>query len=120
METGSQGSAGPKSRRYRITVRGEVSQRFVESLGHVSVESAGDESILDCEIVDQARLETVLAWLYERGIEIVRSSGRLRGSVLGSTETRRSRSMTNPVTTLAASAARRAAVDLRLGGVGGC
>jgi hypothetical protein len=71
MDTGSQGSAGRKARRYRITVRGEVSQTFVEPLGQVFVESTGDESILSCEAVDQAKLQAVLSWLYGRGVEIV-------------------------------------------------
>jgi hypothetical protein len=71
MNTGSQGSAGRKARRYRITVRGEVSQTFVEPLGQVFVESTGDESILRCEAVDQAKLQAVLSWLYQRGVEIM-------------------------------------------------
>jgi hypothetical protein len=70
MDTGSQGSARRKARRYRITVRGEVSQTFVEPLGQVFVESTGDESILSCEVVDQAKLQAVLSWLYARGVEI--------------------------------------------------
>ena len=71
MDTGSQGSAHRKARRYRITVRGEVSQTFVEPLEEVFVESTGDESILSCEAVDQAKLQAVLSWLYTRGVEIV-------------------------------------------------
>jgi hypothetical protein len=71
METGSKGSAGRKSRCYRITVRGEVRQTFVEPLEEVFVESRGDESILSCEDVDQAKLQAVLSWLYARGVEIV-------------------------------------------------
>jgi len=71
METSPEGSAGGKARRYRITVRGEVSQTFVEPLGQVFVESTGDESILWCEVVDQAKLQAVLGWLYTRGVEIV-------------------------------------------------
>jgi hypothetical protein len=71
METGSEESAGRKTRRYRITVRGEVSQTFVEPLGQIFVESAGDESILSCEVVDQAKLQAIFSWLYQRGIEIV-------------------------------------------------
>jgi hypothetical protein len=72
METGSKGSAGSrKARRYRITVRGEVSQTFVEPLEQVFVESTGDESILACEVADQAKLQAVLGWLYQRGVEIV-------------------------------------------------
>ena len=57
--------------RYRITVRAELTQTFVEPLGQVFVESTGDESILRCEIVDQAKLQAIINWLYERGVEIV-------------------------------------------------
>jgi hypothetical protein len=72
METGSKGSAGSrKARRYRITVRGEVSQRFVEPLEEVFVESTGDVSVLGCEAADQAKLQAVFVWLYARGVEIV-------------------------------------------------
>ncbi len=63
--------AGRKARRYRITVRGDVSQTFVEPLEQVFIESAGDESILCCEIPDQAKLYAVLGWLFARGVEIV-------------------------------------------------
>jgi hypothetical protein len=71
METGSKASAGRRARRFRITVRGEVSQTFVEPLGEVFVESTGDESILSFEAVDQAKLQAVLSWLYTHGVEIV-------------------------------------------------
>jgi len=71
MDTGSKGSAGRKPRCYRITVRGEVSQTFVEPLEKVFVESTGEESILSCEAIDQAKLQGVFSWLYARGVEIV-------------------------------------------------
>jgi hypothetical protein len=71
METGSKASADRRARCFRITVRGEVSQTFVKPLGQVFVESTGDESILSCEAVDQAKLQAVLSWLYQRGVEIV-------------------------------------------------
>jgi hypothetical protein len=71
MDTSSEGSAGRQARRYRITVRGEVSQTFVEPLEQVFVESTGDETTLRCEVVDQAKLQAVLSWLYHRGVEIV-------------------------------------------------
>jgi hypothetical protein len=60
-----------KAHRYRITVRGDVSQTFVEPLEQVFIELAGDESILCCEISDQAKLYAVLGWLFARGVEIV-------------------------------------------------
>ena len=55
---------------YRISVRGELSDRFVEPLEQVLVESTGDQSILAC-VADQAKLQAVLGWLYARGVEIV-------------------------------------------------
>ena len=73
MNTGDvEGSSGRRTRRYRITVQGEVTQRFLVPLEGVFVESSGDESILRCEIVDQAKLQGVLSWLYEHGIEILK------------------------------------------------
>jgi hypothetical protein len=71
METGSNKSISRDARRYRITVRGEVSQTFVQPIGQVFVESTGDESILSCEAVDQAKLQAVLSWLYTHGVEIL-------------------------------------------------
>jgi hypothetical protein len=71
METSPDRSAGREARRYRITVRGEITQSFVEPLEQVFVESTGDESILRCNVVDQAKLQAVLSWLYARGVEIV-------------------------------------------------
>jgi hypothetical protein len=55
---------------YRIVVRGELTERFAEPLEGV-VESAGDQSILSVEIVDQAQLQGILGWLYDHGIDLV-------------------------------------------------
>jgi hypothetical protein len=71
METGSIGSTGRNAHRYRITVRARLTQTFVEPLEQVFVESTSDESILCCEAVDQAKLQAILSWLFERGVEIV-------------------------------------------------
>jgi hypothetical protein len=71
MDKGSDNPAGRPVRRYRITVRGELTQPFVEPLERVFVESSGDASVLRCEVVDQAKLQAVLSWLYARGVEIV-------------------------------------------------
>jgi hypothetical protein len=71
MDTGSHGSTGRNAHRYRITVRARLTQTFVEPLEHVFVASTSDQSILDCEAVDQAKLQAILSWLYERGVEIV-------------------------------------------------
>jgi hypothetical protein len=71
MQTGSNESTRLDTHRYRITVPAQLTQTFVEPLEHVVVESTGDQSILRCEFVDQAKLQTILCWLYERGVEIV-------------------------------------------------
>ena len=64
-------SGGRNARRYRITVREEVTQTFVEPLEQVVVESTGAESILVCDVVDQAKLYAILSWLFARRVEIV-------------------------------------------------
>ncbi len=71
MGTGWNESTGRHAHRYRITVRAQLTQTFVEPLGQVVVESTGDESILSCESIDQAKLQTIFTWLYDRGVEII-------------------------------------------------
>ena len=71
METGSKGSTGRDAHGYRITVRAQLTQTFVDPLEHVFVKSTSDESVLECEAVDQAKLQAILSWLFERGLEIV-------------------------------------------------
>jgi len=71
MQTGSNESNRLGAHGYRITVRAHLTQTFVAPLEHVVVEPAGDRSILRCEVVDQAKLQTIFSWLYERGIEII-------------------------------------------------
>jgi len=56
---------------YRIVVRGEMTERFAEVLEDVVVESAGEASLLRVENADPARLQSVLAWLYDHGVELV-------------------------------------------------
>jgi hypothetical protein len=60
-----------ESMRYRIVVGGAISERFLEPLPKVAVESIGEESVLACEVRDQTELHGVLAWLYDRGIVVV-------------------------------------------------
>ena len=71
METGSHGSVGRTGRRYQITVRGELTQPFLEPLDGISVEPKGTDTILICEVVDRAKLQAVLSWLYAQSVEIV-------------------------------------------------
>ena len=56
---------------YHIVVRGEMTERFAEVLDGVAVDSAGAESILRVENADQAKLQAILGWLYDHGIELV-------------------------------------------------
>ena len=71
MEMGASERSSRGERCYRITVRGELTQPFVDPLERVYVESCGDVSILRCEVVDQAKLQAVLSWLYAHGVEIL-------------------------------------------------
>jgi len=71
MQTSWNASTGRNTHRYRITVRARLTQEFVAPLEQVFVESTSDQSILDCEAVDQAKLQAILSWLYGRGVEIV-------------------------------------------------
>jgi hypothetical protein len=57
--------------RYRIVVRGEMSDRFLEPLEMLSIESTGGESTLACRARDRAELQTALDWLFDRGVDIV-------------------------------------------------
>jgi hypothetical protein len=57
--------------RYRIVVRGRVAQPLVGPLEEMTVETAGDESVLTGDLVDQAQLQGALSWLTGLGIEIV-------------------------------------------------
>lgn len=56
---------------YRIVVSGEVTQRFAEPLEGVVVECAQDQTVLHVQIVDQARLQAILGWLFDHGIDLV-------------------------------------------------
>ena len=71
MNPGSAERSGRVPVSYRIVVRGEVTERFAEPLEGVVVESAGAQSILRVEIVDQAELQGILGWLYDHGIDLV-------------------------------------------------
>ena len=57
--------------RYRIVVNGEIAASFVGPLAGMAVESAGQQSTLSIDIVDQRHLRGVLGSLSDRGIEIV-------------------------------------------------
>lgn len=65
------GRTGQNDVRYRIVIRGEIGEPLVGPLEGMSVELAGDESVLSVDLVDQAQLQGALSWLNDLGIEIV-------------------------------------------------
>jgi hypothetical protein len=65
------GRTGQIDVRYRIVIRGEIGEPLVGPLEGMSVELAGDESVLTVDLVDQAQLQGALSWLNRLGIEIV-------------------------------------------------
>ena len=71
MDSGFAKRVGGFPAPYRIVVRGEVTERFAEPLDGVVVESGGDKSILSVEIMDQAKLQGTLGWLYDHGIDLL-------------------------------------------------
>lgn len=62
---------GQTAVRYGIVIRGTIGQPLVGPLDGMSVEAAGEESVLIGEIIDQAQLQGVIGWLSDLGIEIV-------------------------------------------------
>jgi hypothetical protein len=63
--------AGGTPTRYRIVVRGAIGDRLLRLFGAVSVEDAGYSTILTCDVIDQARLQAILSWLHDDGVEIL-------------------------------------------------
>ena len=58
--------------RYRIVVRGSISADLLARLDQPMVGEPDAISTLTCEIVDQTKLQAMLSWLQDEGIEIVR------------------------------------------------
>lgn len=65
------GRVGQSDVAYRIVIRGELGEPLVGPLEGMSVESAGGESVLRGDLVDQAQLTGVLSCLNDLGVEIV-------------------------------------------------
>ena len=71
MDSGPVERAGRAPVPYRIVVRGQLTERFTEPLEGVVIESAGARSVLRVEVMDQAKLQGILGWLYEHGVDLV-------------------------------------------------
>ena len=65
------GRSGQDGVPYRIVIRGELGEPLVGPLEGMTVEVAGEESVLVGDLLDQAQLQGVLSWLTTLGIEIV-------------------------------------------------
>jgi hypothetical protein len=71
MTSGYVGKSGRGEVSYDIVVRGEVTERFLEPLECVDVTSSVDETTLRVEVVDQAKLRSILNWLSDHGVDLV-------------------------------------------------
>ena len=57
---------------YRIVVRGEISQRSAASLQMSIIESVGEQTVLQIQIVDQGQLYRILHWLHDHGVDLIK------------------------------------------------
>ncbi|HXV57478.1 MAG TPA: hypothetical protein VD704_06375 [Gaiellaceae bacterium] len=62
---------GRSAVRYRIVIRGTLAQPPVGPLEGMTLETAGDESVLVGDVVDQAHLQGIIGLLSDLGVEIV-------------------------------------------------
>ena len=65
------GRSGKDRVPYRIVIRGELGEPLVGPLEGMTIELAGEESVLVGDLLDQAQLQGVLSWLTKLGVEIV-------------------------------------------------
>ena len=65
------GRSGQDRVRYRIVIRGELSEPLVGPLEGMTVDVAGKESLLTGYFVDQAQLQGAMSSLTALGVEIV-------------------------------------------------
>jgi hypothetical protein len=57
--------------RYRIVVRGQLSPGLLELVDEPTIGEKEATSVLNCDILDQSRLQAVLEWLAFENVEIV-------------------------------------------------
>ena len=57
--------------RYRLGIRGTIGDPLVAPLEGMEVVTDGPETVLVGDIVDQAQLRGIVAWLNDVGVEIV-------------------------------------------------
>jgi hypothetical protein len=60
------------STRYRITVRGRLSERFASAFDGMTVEAVGGETTLSGELRDQSELYGMLERVRDFGLELLR------------------------------------------------
>ena len=65
-------TAAPRGMRYRITVRGTLSERFEGTFAGIQLEAGDGETALVGDVEDQSQLYGLLARLCDFGLELVR------------------------------------------------
>jgi hypothetical protein len=66
-----EGGASMGPRRYRITVRGRLSERFASAFDGMTIEPGAGKTVLVGDIVDQAQLYGVLDLLRNLGLDLM-------------------------------------------------
>lgn len=66
------------AKRYRIVVRGRLSERFLTAFDGMTLEAAAGETVLSGEIADQSALYGLLDRLRDFGLELVSVDSEVR------------------------------------------
>jgi len=77
---------GRNTTRYKIVVRGELSERFALEFGGMNLKAESGKTVLVGEIIDQAHLHGLLDHFQDFGLELLSVealSGREEGKVMG-------------------------------------
>jgi hypothetical protein len=64
-------SRAMSTRRYRIVVRGEIGDRFSLLLEGMQMERLDGTTVLTGDVVDQARLSSLISQIHDLGLELV-------------------------------------------------
>ncbi len=66
------------AKRYRIVVRGRLSERFLTAFDGMTLEAAAGETVLSGELADQSALYGLLDRLRDFGLELVSVDSEVR------------------------------------------
>jgi hypothetical protein len=62
---------GHRPRRYRVIIRGRLSERFAGAFEHMTLEARPGETVLTGELVDPSQIYGLLDRLRDFGLELV-------------------------------------------------